>query len=237
MLTDLNAILERHEHQGYPPGVIREVRSLLRDEDDVDAQQYQPNRAAQLKATRRAAAVDAIVAELSRLDTATTARAAQELDAQARAEHARVTSGNGHNVDPHRFTAATTPAEIVLLLRDAEAADPDTLRKAWAYAEPKLRAMAQAEQRSHRLPAATSAFNALVTWQGRMRSLSHRAPDGAQLSEAMARQRQEIKQQVLAVARMVGLDVAVEQAMRKAALPEPPTSTITVGGFFDRFGK
>ena len=235
---DVNVILDRLEAQGAPSGIVREVRALLSDEAGIDIERYQRDRAAELKASRRGKAVDAIVTEMRRLDEEATARAAEKLDEHAQAEHVRVTSGNGHSVDLARIASAASAAEVVVLLHDAAAADADTLRRTWLFAEPRLRAMAATEARLHRLPGATSAFNALVTWQARMGSLASRAPGRAQLSEAPARQRQEIEQQVLAVARVVGLDGAVKQAMRRSAVPAPEqTSTVSVGRFFDQFKR
>jgi hypothetical protein len=226
--------------QGAPAAVIGTVRSLLAAEDEIDSARYLPQRAAELKRERRVAAVGEIVTELTRLEKeiATSAEAADV--AQRVAEHERVVSTNGHAVDPHRFTLATTPAEIVLLLRDAEAADPDTLRRSWAYAEPKLRAMAATEQRTHRQPGATSAFNALVMWQTRMRSISAAAPDRSLLADVVASRRRAVRQQALAVARVVGLDAAVEIALKRSAasrssVGEEPAGNITFGKFFDQF--
>jgi len=240
-LDTTHRVLAALEAQGAPAKAIASVRSLLADEDEIDAARYMPQRAAELKRERRAETVGEIVAELARLEGQVATSAKDDDDARRAADRVRVADANGHAVDPHRFTSATTPAEIVLLLRDAETADPDTLRRAWAYAEPRLKAMAAQEQRTHRIGTATSAFNALTVWSSRMKSVGHALRDRGDLADVVARRQREVRQQVLAVARVVGLDLEIEAAAKRAAVTAAraggeAAAKVVVGKFFEQFG-
>jgi hypothetical protein len=100
--------------------------------------------------------------------------------------------------------------------------------------------MAAAEQRQHRVPSGTSAFNAFVTWGARMRLLAKAAPDRRPLTDVIASRQRALRQRVLAVARVIGLDVAVEAALKRAAVTsarvgEEPAGNITIGKFFDLY--
>jgi hypothetical protein len=63
--------------------------------------------------------------------------------------------------------------------------------------------LARKDMREHRQPHAAGAFNALTVWRTRM--ASRRVPDRQQVSEAGLPSARDVRQQVLAVARVVGL--------------------------------
>ena len=215
---DIERLLSVHESQGAPPAVVAEVRSVLAFDREVDAERYVPERVAELKRERRQRAAEAIAGHLSALEGDAAKAAAVEQELHARREHERVTSANGHGVDPRSIDAAASPAELDVLLRDAEAADAGTLRKAWTSVEPRLKAMALDDQRRHRLPHAASALHVLTTWQARARDVTRRAPTASDLREAAQRARREVRDKVLAVADAVGLRAAVERAAKEAAV-------------------
>jgi hypothetical protein len=239
----VDRILSTHERAGAPKVAVDLVRGLLADEEQIETAGYAPQRAAELKQARRDEATAAIVDALAALEADEAQAHVERVMAADREAQERAARADGHVVDVGRITVALTAAEIVLLLREAEAADAESLRRTWAFAEPKLRSMAADEMRKNRVPHAGSAFHALTTWQAQMKTLSQRAPSLADVSNEGARRVSTIRQYVLDVARVVGLDKQVEAAATKAAVRrasegQPPVaeSGIQVGRFFDQFG-
>jgi hypothetical protein len=238
ILDTTNDIIATHERQEPRVAVIANViRQLRAAEDEIDGQRFQADRARELKGERRQQAVAAIVADLRRLEGEADAAAERAVDEHAEAERQRVAAANGHMVDPARIAAASSPAELVLLLKDAEVVDADSLRRTWAFCEPRLRAWAQQDMRNNRLPNATSAFAVLTMWGTRVKAATQRTPDRAAVVERASRDRSALRQRVLMVARLSGLDVLVERAARRAAVGELPKGTTTFGKAWDQLDE
>lgn len=241
---DIEALLASHERQ-HPElsAIVGDIRSMLAEIDDVERQEYQPAKASQLVTEIRQTTAASIATEArAMLDEAARVDDVALADRDA-AERERITSANGHDVDPRRFTAAATASEISSLLRDAEAVDADTLKRSWAFAQPVLKQLAARESREHKMPHAASAFNIWTTWQARLASTMHRAPDRAVMSDAGTRRRHELRERILAVCRLASLDSAVAKLLLAADIETrtPPTGgapakgALVSGGWFDRF--
>ena len=242
---DIDSLLNVHEQDAVKRPVVGQVRAMVDAIAGIEGMQYQTARQTELVTNvtnnaTKASADDVLARE---------AEAARE-DADARElrdddERERLENMNGHAVDPRMFTAATTAGEISALLRDAEAVDPDTLRRAWGYAQPALRALAAKEARTYRQPSASSAFNAWTIWQSKMAGLTRQAPSREMMSDRAARRQREIRDKALEVWRVVGLDHMVARHLSAADIEQrTPTnggalvkSTLTVGGWFDQLSK
>jgi hypothetical protein len=237
-IDTIDNLLRIHEEGGTPPTIIEKLRLLRKDQDDIAASGYLPQvvaakttAARQQRATEIREALDHVLQVAAAEDQATA-------DQHAHAERERLAMSTGQDVvvDVERISRATNAAEVVVLLKDADLAGPIELRRVWPYAEPKLRALAAREQSHYRMGTAASAFNALVTWQSRMKTVMQRQPDRAQLSEAAQTRQRMIREKALAACRVLGIDGLVEAGARKAALPAAPESAMVTGGWFDRFG-
>jgi hypothetical protein len=241
---DIEALLDAHARQ-HPDlrAVIARIRVMRAKTAEVEAEQYQPTRAAALVAEIRSATAQAIADELRGM-LADAARAdATAMDRRDRDERERVAGANGHAIDPHRITMATTAAEISVLLHDAAALDADSVRKAWGYAQPVLKQMAAREAREHRQPHASSAFNTWTLWQSKMADLTRRAPDRESLAASASRRQRDLKERVLAVCRVVALDGEVAKLLLAAGIQErtpeavPAKNSLTSGSWWDRFNQ
>jgi hypothetical protein len=230
----LNALAE----QGAPEAVIDATRALRADVDQFERTGYLPDVLRTKTHARRAEYVTTVAQQLRDLEANEEKLAVLNLDLHDQREHARVTAATGHGaIDLDRVKVATSPAELSVLMREAMAHSEDGARRAWGFIEPRLREMAAREQRQRVIGTGNTAFGLLCRWQLEMRTLSQRSPDRAHLSEAGIRRRREIRQQVLAIARVVGLDQQVDVAARQAALAEKPTTTMEIGRWFDQFNK
>ena len=239
---DVDSLLGVHEGDPEKRAAVGQVRAMRDAISGVEGMQYQPARQAELitnvKANAAKTAADTLRQQLA--DAASEDRDA--LDVRDENERDRLTSVNGHAVDPRRFTAAASASEISSMLRDAEAMDVDTLRTSWAFALPVLKQMAAKESREHRLPHANSAFSIWTTWGARMATVTQQAPTRQVLTDKASRRQGALKEKVLSVWRVVGLDQAVARHLLAADVSErmlntgePATGGLVFGRFFDQF--
>ena len=240
---DIDALLDVHAQDADVRTTVDQVRTMRAAIAGVEGMQYQPARQAELTANIRANAATAGADALRQMLTEARDGDAEALSDRDDAERERVDTMNGAHVDPARFTAAATAGEISSLLRDAEAVgDPDSLRRAWAFALPKLREMAGREMRQYRLPSGASAFSALTIWQSRVASLTRQTPTRDVLSDRAQRRQRELREKVLSVWRLVALDREVARHLLAADIAQhtptngaPAKGTLTFGKFFDQF--
>ena|SRR5688572_2289762 len=222
MVIDTSAVLDTYERQRPELKPLTDaVRALLLAEREIKDAQYQPPRAAELLCDRREQTVAVMADQL---------RALEEVAPEQPPVDEPEPAVDPSLVDPHCYTVARQPSEIVALLREVEG-DPAALTRAWRFAQPRLREMAAREARSHMLPHAASAFSALTTWQLRVRSKRTADP----VVDATVRRRREIREAALQVADTVGLRRGVEQAVTRASVGSQPAGNTTVGKFWDMY--
>jgi hypothetical protein len=237
VIDTADRILETLGAQGTPKSVIDKVSEFRGAQRAIDDAQYQPGRAAELKAVLHAKTVEAGRRQLSVLEADAATAAAADVESHDRAAHDHAAQGDEPGADMPRITAARTFAELRLVMEDALAADPGKARRTWEVVRPLMRDMMADAERRHVMPSAHSAFTAYNLLELRMRELTRRGPDRTHVSEAGARRQRELRERVLAAWRVVGLDQEIARAAAKAAIPEAPESTLVVGGFFDRFKR
>jgi hypothetical protein len=166
-----------------------------------------------LKTVAAAKDVEAVLAEVVRVEADRARDEARPLDEETVEARERVIDGRDAPSDVWRISVASTPAEISALLGDAETSSPATLRQAWNFAEPVLRQLAVTDAREHRRPTGTGAFSILMTWSTRVKLAGRSTPDRGAIADGTEREKVAWRQQVLAVCRaLVGLDVEVERA-------------------------
>src|SRR5688572_18380877 len=116
IIDTADRILETLGAQDTPRSVIDKVREFREAGRAIDDAQYQPGRAAELKAVLHAKTVEAGGRQLVDLEADAGKTVAVELELHDRTSHERAVQRNGHGVDEQRLDAAQTFAELRLVM-------------------------------------------------------------------------------------------------------------------------
>jgi hypothetical protein len=236
---DVEQILQTHVSQDARVGLAANVaRQLLAAYAEIDQQEFVSTKSASLKAEKKVAAEQALVVELKRLEAVVDDEVEVAIARAREAERRRLHEGNGSSphVEVARVDRATSPAELALLLQEAESIGPHEVRRVFGFAKPLLEQMARQDVRSNRIPSRAGALSVLTRWQMRVRDLGVRAPDEASVRERGRHEKASVRARLANIAAVASIDLP--RVVRvAAATPSGVRPNITFGRFWETQGS
>jgi hypothetical protein len=230
---DVEQILSVHKAQDPRCALaVGVVRKMLADCAKVDGQEFVDTKSAVLKREARTSAEQALVQELTRLEAAIDHETETAIARAQETERQRLTAVNGKvQIEIARLDAASVPAEVSVILGEAESLGSSELRRVWQFARPKLELMSREDIRRHRLSGGGGAFAILMKWSTRLAELGRTAPNESELRARARNEKSALKARIKAIADLGGLDGFKRALVVAAATPSGVKANITFGKF------